>query len=446
VLFSGTAFVLAMVGMVLVPDTILRSLAAGAILVGITSVLAALTLLPATLGLLGDRVNALRIPWLGRRIERSAGTEGRTWSRIVRAVMRTPFVSAAVSVAVLVALALPILDFETGFSGIRTLPDRFPSKQGFVMLEESFGVGTVDDVQVVVEGDVRSRELSAAVDEIAAAVRADSTFENVEVAVADDGRAAVVEALVVGDSRDQRALAAVEALRDESVPDALGSTEAVVLVTGETAETIDYRELTSQWLPIVFTFVLGLSFVLLAVAFRSVVMPLVAIALNLLSVSAAYGLLLLVFVRGVGSDLLGFSQVEVIAAWLPLFLFSVLFGLSMDYTVFLLSRIRELHARGEVAREAVAHAVGSTARIITGAALIIIMVFVGFATGDQVEFQQMGFGIAVSLFIDATLIRLVLMPAVLALLDERAWYLPSWLEWLPHVEIEGHVEPEAARG
>ena len=443
VLFSGTAFVLAMVGMVLVPDTILRSLATGAILVGIVSVLAALTLLPAILGLLGDRVNALRIPWLGRRIERSAGTEGRTWSRVVRFVMRTPLVSAAVSVAVLVALALPVLDFETGFSGIRTLPDRFPSKQGFTMLEESFGVGTVDDVQVVVEGDVRAPEVSAGIDRIAEAVRADVEFRDVDVAIADDGQAALVEALVVGDSRDKRALASVEKLRHESVPEALGSTSAVALVTGETAETIDYRELTSKWLPIVFAFVLGLSFVLLAVAFRSVVMPLVAIALNLLSVSAAYGLLLLVFVRGFGDDLLGFSQVEVIAAWLPLFLFSVLFGLSMDYTVFLLSRIRELHSRGESAHDAVAHAVGSTARIITGAALIIIMVFVGFATGDQVEFQQMGFGIAVSLLIDATLIRLVLMPAVLALLGERAWYLPSWLDWLPHVEIEGHVEAEA---
>ena len=448
VLFSGTAFVLAMLGMLLVPDTILRSLAAGAILVGIVSVVAALTLLPAILGLLGDRVNALRIPWLGRRIERSAGTEGRTWSRIVRAVMRAPLASAVVSIAVLVALAVPVLDFETGFSGIRTLPDRFPAKQGFVALEQSFGVGTVDSVQVVVEGDVGSQEVKSGVEKVATAVRADSAFRDVEVSTAADGEAALVEALVVGDSRDDRALAAVERLRENAVPDAFGSSDAVVLVTGETAETIDYRELTSSWLPIVFAFVLGLSFVLLAVAFRSIVMPVVAIALNLLSVGAAYGLLLLVFVRGIGNDLLGFSQVEVIAAWLPLFLFSVLFGLSMDYTVFLLSRIRELHARGEPARDAVAHAVASTARIITGAALIIIMVFVGFANGDQVEFQQMGFGVAISLFIDATLIRLVLLPAVLALLGERAWYLPSWLRWLPHVEIEGHAEgaSELSRG
>ena len=447
VLFSGTAFVLAMVGMVLVPDTILRSLATGAILVGIVSVVAALTLLPAVLGLLGDRVNALRIPWLGRRVERSAGSEGRTWSRVVRAVMRAPLVSAAASVAVLLALAIPVLDFETGFSGIRTLPDRFPSKQGFLALEESFGVGTVDDVQVVVEGDVRSPELRSALDEIEAAIRADPSFRNPEISVADDGEAALVHALVAGDSRDARSVAAVERLRADVVPNALGTADAVALVTGETAESIDYRELTSTWLPIVFAFVLGLSFVLLALAFRSVVMPALAIALNLLSVAAAYGLLLLVFVEGVGNDLLGLTQVEVIAAWLPLFLFSVLFGLSMDYTVFLISRVRERHTAGEEAHDAVAHAVGSTARIITGAALIIIMVFVGFASGDQVEFQQMGFGVAVSLFIDATLIRLVLMPALLGLLGERAWYLPAWLEWLPHVEIEGHAdaEPETHR-
>ncbi len=442
VLFSGTAFVLAMVGMVLVPDTILRSLATGAILVGIVSVVAALTLLPAMLGLLGDRVNALRIPWLGRRIERSAGTEGRTWSRVVRGVMRAPLASAVASVAVLVALAVPVLDFETGFPGIRTLPDRFPSKQGFVALEESFGVGTVDNVDVVLEGDVAAPELRAGVEGILAAVEADPTFRDARLTIADDGEAARVSALVVGDSRDARSVAAVERLRDVVVPEAVGSSDAVALVTGETAEAIDYRELTSTWLPIVFAFVLGLSFVLLAVAFRSLVMPVVAIVLNLLSVGAAYGLLLLVFVEGIGAGLLGFTQVEVIAAWLPLFLFSVLFGLSMDYTVFILSRVRERHGAGESAGDAVAHAVGSTARIVTGAALIIIMVFVGFASGDQVEFQQMGFGVAVSLLIDATLIRLVLLPAVLVLLGERAWYLPGWLEWLPHVEIEGHAEDD----
>ena len=207
--------------------------------------------------MLGDRVNALRIPWLGRRVERSAGTEGRTWSRIVRATMRAPLASAAVSVAVLVALAIPVLDFETGFPGIRTLPDRFPSKQGFLALEESFGVGTVDDVQVVVEGDVGSPELSGALERIADAVRADRQFRNVEVDVADDGRAAIVEALVVGDSRDHARSPRSRLSETSRSPRPSARSSAVALVTGETAETIDYRELTSRWLPIVFAFVLG---------------------------------------------------------------------------------------------------------------------------------------------------------------------------------------------
>jgi RND superfamily putative drug exporter len=438
VLFSGTAFVLAMIGMVLVPDTILRSLAVGAILVGITAVLAALTLLPALLSLLGDRVNALRIPWLGRRVEASAGAEGRVWSRAVRGVMRVPVVSLVASVALLVAAAVPVLDLETGLTGVRTLPDRFPAKQGFLALEQEFGVGTVDTVQVVVGADdVREQDVAGAIERLAERIGSNASFRDPDVSVSPDGQAALVESLVEGDSRDERTLHAVERLRAVDVPAAFGDLDADVYVTGESAEVIDYQALTSFWLPIVFVFVLALSFVLLTVAFRSLTVPAVAIVLNLLSIGAAYGLLVLVFQKGVGNELFGFEQVEVIAAWLPLFLFSVLFGLSMDYHVFLLSRIRERHAHGVPTGEAVAGAIGSTARLITGAALIIIVVFVGFASGDQVEFQQMGFGVAVSLLIDATLIRLVLLPAAMQLLGEHNWYLPRRLGWLPHVEIEG---------
>jgi RND superfamily putative drug exporter len=436
VLFSGSAFVLAMLGMVLVPDTILRSLATGAILVGIVTVGAALTLLPALLSLLGDRVNALRVPWLGRRIEESAGVEGRVWSRIVRGVMRAPLLGAAVSVFLLLLATLPVTSIDTGLTGVRNLPDRFAAKQGFLALEEEFGVATVDTVQVVVRGDVRSEELDQRIHELERRLGY-GAFQAPEVESSPDGQLAVVEARLVGDSRDERSLAAVQSLRTDVVPATFEGVDAEVLVTGETAEVIDYKEVTSHGLPIVFAFVLLLSFVLLTVAFRCVVLPAVAILLNLLSVGAAYGLIVLVFLEGVGRDLLGFTEVEAIAAWLPLFLFAVLFGLSMDYTVFLLSRIRERYGEGVPTKEAVAWAVGSTARLITGAALIIIAVFVGFATGDQVEFQQMGFGVAVSLLIDATVVRLVLLPAVLAMLGEWTWYLPGWLGWLPHVEIEG---------
>jgi len=213
-----------------------------------------------------------------------------------------------------------------------------------------------------------------------------------------------------------------------------------VLVTGTTAENVDYFDVMGRWLPLVLVFVLGLSFVLLTVAFRSVVIAGTTIALNLLSVGACYGLLVLVFQEGVGAGLLGFQQVDVVEAWVPLFLFAVLFGLSMDYQVFLLSRIRERYTQTRDTTDAITFGITSTARIITGAALIIVAVFAGFAAGDLVMFQQMGFGIAIALLIDATLVRSVLVPAAMQLLGDWNWYLPSWLQWLPHVDVEGHTE------
>jgi uncharacterized membrane protein YdfJ with MMPL/SSD domain len=432
VLFSGSAFVIALTGMLLVPDTILRSLAAGAVLVGITAVLAAMTLLPAVLSLLGDRVDALRLPIVGR----SAAGEGRFWSTVVANVQRAPAVSLVASASVLILFALPALDLRTGSAGVRTIPDGYASKEGFLALERELGVGTVDSAQIAVEGDLGAPAVAAGVDALRAELADDPAFREPEVTTAPQGGFALVEAQVRGDSRDEAAVQAVERLRHEVVPRTLGDAPAEVYVTGETAEIVDYRELMEQWLPIVFVFVLGLSFVLLMLAFRSIVIPAKAILLNLLSVGAAYGLIVLIFQKGVGNELFGFPQVDAIEAWLPLFLFSVLFGLSMDYHVFLLSRIRERYAQTGDSSEAVAYGVRTTARLITGAALIIVVVFVGFATGDLVMFQQMGFGVAIALLLDATVIRSVLVPAAMELLGERNWYLPRWLEWLPHVEIE----------
>jgi RND superfamily putative drug exporter len=431
VLFSGVAFVIAMFGLLLIPSTIFRSLAAGAILVGVTSVAAALTLLPAVLSLLGDRVNAARIPVVGRGAERGTGAEGRFWGAIVRAVMRRPVISAGLSIAVLLALALPVLNYTTGEAGIRTLPDRFASKQGFTALEEEFGVGTTDNVIVVVDGDVGGPETRSAVDRLSERLEANDAFQQVSTEAYPDRRLALIEALPVGDSRDDRALDAVRQLREEEI------SGARVLVTGETAESIDYYALTDRWLPILLTVVLTLSFILLTVAFRSIVVAGTAIVLNLLSVGAAYGLLILVFQEGFGNELFGFQQVDFIEAWVPLFLFAVLFGLSMDYHVFLLSRIRERYLQTGDSDSAVAYGIGSTARLITGAALIIIAVFGGFAVGDLVMFQQMGFGVAISLLIDATIIRSVLLPAAMKLLGDWNWYLPKWLDWLPDFHVEG---------
>jgi RND superfamily putative drug exporter len=438
VLFSGLAFVLAMSGLLLVPDSVLRSLGVGALTVGLVSVVAALTLVPALLGLLGDRVNSLRVPLVGRVVE-SAGREGRIWSAIARAVMRRPVVSLVASVALLLAAAAPVLDLRLSSPGVRSFPDDAPSREGFLALEEEFGVGTADSAIVVVEGEVTAPRLRAAVERLVGRLGSSSDFRNPEVDWSPDGQAAVVEALVVGDSRDTRALTAVRELRARDVPEVFGGLEATVLVTGETAEEIDYTDLMKTWLPRIIAFVLALSFVLLTVAFRSIVLPLKAILLNLLSVSAAYGLLVLVFQKGIGNELLGLRETQVVSTWVPLFLFCVLFGLSMDYHVFLLSRIRERYLRTGDNEEAVTYALATTARVITGAALIIIVVFAGFASGEITETQQVGFGVGVALLIDATIVRCVLVPSSMKLLGRWNWYLPSWLGWLPDPHMEHEV-------
>jgi RND superfamily putative drug exporter len=433
VLFSGTAFVIAMFGMLLVPSTIMRSLAAGAILVGITSVLAALTLLPALLGLLRDRVDSLRLPYFGRP---RVTSEGRFWRAVVERVLRRPGLSLAVSVTLLVVVALPIFGMNIGTAGVSTFPDGLSSKRGYEALQRYFPAQTTDPTHVVVLG--MSGRLVVLRDRLAR----DPRFGRGTVRC---GRGGIcdLQVTVRGDPAGDAAVAAVRDLRDRIVPETFASTDADPLVGGTTSENVDYFDNVTRPAPYVFAFVLGLTLLLLTVAFRSVAIAFTAIMLNLLSVGAAYGLLVLVFQHGVGADLLGFQQLDRIEAWVPLFLFSVLFGLSMDYQVFLLSRVRERYDQTHDTRDAVGWGVASTARIITGAALIIVAVFLGFARGELVMFQQMGFGVAVSLLIDATVIRSIVLPSLMALLGDRSWYLPRWLEWLPHFEVEGHAAPEA---
>jgi uncharacterized membrane protein YdfJ with MMPL/SSD domain len=438
VLFSGAAFVLAMTGLELVPNTIMRSLATGAILVGIVSVVAALTLLPAVIGLLGDRVESLRVPYFGRTA--AGGAESRFWGRIVRAVLRRPVVSLVAAVGLLLAAAVPVLSLESGTSGISTLPDRFESKQGFILLNREFPGQTTDPVTIAVEGDSASPDVRAAVEELQSRLAERRIFGEATTETSPDGELIVLTVPVAGDSVSAAAVDAVRDLRADIIPATFAGSGAEAFVGGATAEDIDYYDVMDEWLPIVLLFVLGLSFILLTIAFRSIVVPATAIAMNLLSVGAAYGLLVLVFVEGVGNEIFGFQQVDIVEAWVPLFLFAVLFGLSMDYQVFLLSRIRERYAQTGDNEDAVSFGVSSTARLITGAALIIIAVFAGFARGDLVMFQQMGFGIAVALFIDATIIRSVVVPATMTLLGRWNWFLPSWLSWLPDVHVEGHEE------
>jgi putative drug exporter of the RND superfamily len=439
VLFSGLAFTLAMVGLLLVPSTVMRSLASGAIAAGLVSVVAALTLLPALLSLLGDRTNALRIPYFGRIAARE---QSPFWSRTVRAVIQRPVISLVVSTAMLLAMAAPVLGLESGQAGVSTLPDRLDGKQGYLALNAEFPGETTDPVEIVIDADAGSPAVQGGIERLEARLAGEQLLGNSELEMNGAGDLTVITVPIQGDANGSEAVETVRRLRSEHVPATFPESGVEVLVTGDTAETIDLSDTMRDWLPIVFSFVLGLSFVLLTIAFRSLVVAAKAIAVNLLSVGAAYGLLVLVFQEGWGNELFGFPQVDTIEFWVPLFLFAVLFGLSMDYHVFLLSRIRERFSQTGDNSDAVTYGVASTGRIITGAALIIIAVFSGFARGDLVMFQQMGFGVAVALLLDATLVRLVLVPAAMELLGDRNWYLPSWLRWLPDVRVEG---PEPKR-
>jgi len=440
VLFSGITVVLALVGMLLIPTTIFRSLASGAILVVITAVAASLTLLPALLGLLGDRIDALRVR---RRSSLERERQGGIWVAISRAAMRRPVLSLLAAVAFLVVASTSVFDLRTGFAGVSTLPDDFASKRAFTVLATEFSGGLTTPVEVVVDGDAGDQAVRQGVEKLRALLAADRGFGPSTVQVNDARDLSVVSASVTGDPSGAAAVDAVTRIREDYVPQAFpAGTPANVLVGGETAFNKDFFDLTGTYTPIVFGFVLLLSLLLLTVVFRSIVVPVKSILLNLLSVGAAYGILVAVFQKGgpaIGrrlADLLGFQQVDAIEAWLPLFLFSVLFGLSMDYHVFLLSRIREHYDRTGDNAESVAEGVRTTARIITGAALIMVAVFGGFAAGRLVSFQQMGFGLAVAVLIDATIIRSVLVPAAMKLLGDWNWYLPSWLGWLPKLTVE----------
>jgi RND superfamily putative drug exporter len=343
-------------------------------------------------------------------------------------------------VFVLLAVALPVVDLRTtGTSGVSLFPDSTYSKAGFQALERRFPRSATDPAQIVVSGDVTSADVAAAMDRFESSLADDSGFGAPQRQLAPTGQVALIAVPLVGDPNGESALDAVQRLRSELIPAAFDDTDAEVLVGGTTALNLDYSALINHWLPIVLAFVLGLSLILLTVVFRSLVIAVTAVVLNLLSVGAAYGLLVLVFQKGDGNELLGFEQSDRLEAWVPVFLFSVLFALSMDYHVFLLTRIRERYAKTGDTVDGVVHGIAATGRIITGAALIIVVVFAGFATGDLVMFQEMGFGVSVALLVDATLIRMIIVPAAMTVLGPWNWYLPSWLQWLPELQVEGDL-------
>ena len=451
-LFSGMTVILAMMGLMLLPLNMFQGMSIGAISTVVFAVAAALTLLPALLRLIGDWINFPRIDIM-RKLTRQDRTgeaifvetpAAGIWGHLASAVMRRPVVAIMLAGGLLLAAALPVFTMEIGQPSDSSLPESDYSR-GYAILARDFSAGMQSPVQIAISGDAADATTQASVAQLVSALETDARVDAPAVTVSDDGQLTLVEAAMVVDPVSKDGEHVVTELRDEIVPGIFGDRADQVYVGGNTAFVVDFDRVLNERLPVVFAFVLGLSFLLLMVAFRSIVVPIISIVLNLLSVGAAYGLVVAVFQHGWGADLFGFTQVDVITDWLPVFIFCILFGLSMDYHVFLLSRIREHwdHTRDNTA--SVAFGVQSTGRIITGAALIMVAVFAAFAMGRLVAIQQLGFGLGVAILLDATLIRTILVPATMKLTGRANWWFPRILSWIPDPKIEGDLAPIVRR-
>ncbi|MFH0916428.1 MAG: MMPL family transporter [bacterium] len=443
VLFSGGTVMLALTGLFIVPITTFRSLGAGALLVVGIAVFAMLTLVPAMLSLLGDRVNWPLVRWHRKKHDGEQVHSGLTvyrgfWGKFTKGIMARPAVGVVLTVVILLAAAAPALMLKTGASGgPETLPPG-ERRDAYEMLVDNFPAGLLSPVQIVVDGE-ETAQIDQAIAGLQVQMATSGHFAGTATVVWNQAKdVALISVPLVMKANSPAAYQAIDHLRSDLIPESFAGLDAPVHVTGQSALDHDSVRLVNRLTPAVLAFVLGLTFILLMVVFRSVVVPLNAILMNLLSVGAAYGMLVLVFQKGIGHQLFGFQRTSTIESWVPIFLFCILFGLSMDYHVFLLSRIREHYDRTDRSREAVAVGLKATSRIITGAALIMVVVFSTFAAGNLVMLQQVGFGLAVAVLLDATLIRSILVPASMALLGKLSWYLPRVLRRiLPRIRIEG---------
>jgi uncharacterized membrane protein YdfJ with MMPL/SSD domain len=444
VLISGLTVMAAMGGMFFSGNPIFVSFGIGTIIVVGVAILGSLTVLPAILSYLGqkDWLEKGRVPYVAKRRHRTKG-ESRMWGAILDRVLRRPLLSAVLAGGLLVALSIPALGMTLKDPGIESMSRDEPIMQTYDRIEAAFPGGSEPAVAVVKAADVSAPEVQAGIADLKEqALATGKLHEPVSVEVSPDKTVATIALAIDGNGTDAGSEASLAALRDDVVPATIGKvTGTETAVGGMTAFSKDFLDTMKSHLPIVFAFVLSLAFILLLVTFRSIVVPIKAIVLNLLSVGAAYGILKLVFQDGHGEKLLGFESVGGIASWLPLFLFVILFGLSMDYHVFVLSRVREAVDRGMSTDQAVAHGIKSTAGIITSAAAVMVITFAMFATGSDQTMKQMGVGLAAAILIDATIVRAVLLPATMKLLGKRNWYLPRGLHWLPKFRHEPEVAP-----
>jgi uncharacterized membrane protein YdfJ with MMPL/SSD domain len=435
VLISGLTVTVAMAGMFLTGDKTFGSFAVATIMVVAIAVLGSLTVLPALLSRLGDRVNKARVPFL-HRVQRPGG--GRGWDWVIDRVLRRPLVSVIVSAGILVALALPALGMKTVVPGVEAFPQDLEAVQVYNRLQSSFP-GEADPAVVVVKApSIDDPQVAEEIERLRGrALASGRVNQPVTVEVNPARTVARIELPIDGYGSDPASYAAVSTLR-ELVPETVGSVPGVEAgVSGSTAVSKDFGDAMRAKAPVVFAFVLAFAFLLLLVAFRSIVIAVKAIVLNVLSVAAAFGVLVLVFQHGWAKNLLGFDYTGGVVAWLPMFLFVILLGLSMDYHVFIVSRIREAYDSGMKTDDAIAHGIKTTASVVTSAAIVMVGVFSIFGTLSLVMMKQFGVGLATAVLIDATIVRAVLLPATMKLLGDWNWYLPRWLRWLPTIRLEG---------
>jgi RND superfamily putative drug exporter len=445
VLVSGFTVLIAMGGMLLTGSKVFSSISIGAMLVVFVAMVGSLTVLPALLGRLGDKVEKGSLRRKRNRLRARRGV----WDLLLVPVLRFPRVAAVLSGGVLVLLALPLFGMHTAFLSASDLPHELQARKTYGEIQRSFP-GAPQPAQVVLSsGDVTAPQVRRAVAAMErSALAAGVARQPIRAQVNRAGTVAEISIPQPGDGQNAASIAALNRLRDDILPQTLGRVGGLsYYVGGEAASTHDFNDSLKTHAPLVFAFVLGLAFLLLLITFRSLVIPLTSIGLNLLSVGAAYGVLVWIFQDGHLQNVLGFHSDHAVVAWLPLFLFSILFGLSMDYHVFIISRIRELRDRGATTTEAVSRGIRMTAGTVTAAAAVMVGVFASFASLPVPDIKELGVGLAVAVLIDATIIRSVLLPSAMTLLGERNWYLPQWLGWLPHVNVEGRVDatPEKRR-
>jgi uncharacterized membrane protein YdfJ with MMPL/SSD domain len=440
VLISGFTVFVAMSGMFISGDKTFSGFAAATMIVVATSVIGSLTVLPALLSKLGDSVNKGRVPFL-RSPEQRVG-ESRFWGAIVGRVLRRPLVSGILAAGFLIALAVPALRLQTTQNSIESYPRSLAVIRAYDKIQKAFPGDAVAAEVLVKAPNVGTAEVQAAIDQLRGrALATGEMFRPIEVDVNRAGTVALVSVPIAGNGTNSASKSAVHALRDDVVPATVGNLpDATTGVGGMTAQSLDFEAQFRERTPFVFAFVFALTFVLMLLAFRSIVIAVKAIVLNALSVAAAYGILVLVFQDGVGRGLIGASSGG-IESFMPMFLFVILFGLSMDYHVFIISRIREGVDQGMTTDEAVEHGIKTTAGVVTSAAIVMVLVFSVFITLSFDLLKQFGVGLAAAVLIDATIIRAVLLPASMKLLGDWNWYLPSWLEWLPRVAVASEPEP-----